>query len=329
MNKSAVRWGILGAGRVASDFVAALRPVDDAVIMGVAARSSETARNFATRHDLPAAYVPYSQLVERADIDVIYVATPNSTHPALVAAALSEGKHVLCEKPLAPNGDVAASLFDQAEGAGLIVAEAFMYRYHSQSQALLEIISSGGIGSPRLFRGGYSFPLTDPDDIRLQPQLQGGALWDIGVYPVNLARAVFQEPMSVWGIRSGRSGAVDRSYVGVLQFSDECIAFIDCSFDLPLRRWVEVVGTKGLVRVENAFMPCRGRIEFTGPLGTREISTGKSNPYTDEARVMTNSIRDGTDETLGREDAVGNARTLAALYRSAAAAHAVKMGTGT
>jgi len=267
--------------------------------------------------------------MERDDVDVVYVATPNSTHAELVSAALAAGKHVLCEKPLAHDGEVATSLFQQAEAAGRILAEAFMYRYHPQTTVLLDTIARGEIGSPRLFRGCYSFPLTGGDDIRLKADLLGGALWDIGAYPVNLARAVFGEPTAVWGSRWNGTSEVDRGFVGILEFRDGCLASFDCSFDLPARRWVEIVGSEGSLRVVNAFMPLRGSIELTCRSRKRHLVTGASNPYVDEARVMTQSVRHGVDETLGREDAIGNARTLAALYQSAAAARPIETGDGS
>lgn len=318
MGDRTIRWGILGASRIAADFVAALKRVDNARVIAVAARSRSSAQRFADAHRLLFAVSPYSDICGREDVDVVYVATPNSTHPELVSAALDAGKHVLCEKPLAPDGHIAAALFDQAEASGLILAEGFMYRYHAQTRMLIDAIAAGRIGAVLVLRACYSFPLEGGNDIRLSPELQGGSLWDIGSYPVNLARAIFGEPLAATGRRLGDSHAVDRGFVGTLEFGGGRVCSFDCSFDLPLRRWIEVVGTDGTLHAGNAFMPYRGQLLLRLVAETKALLTEESNPYTEEARAMTRSVLTGINETLGREDAVGNARTLAALYQSAA-----------
>lgn len=312
-----VRWGIAGAGRMAGDFVAAIRSVEGTGVTAIAARTSEAAADFACRHAVPAACAPYSPLWERDDVDVVYIATPNSTHPALATEALESGKHVLCEKPLASTGDQAARLFELAKAKGLVLAEAFMYRYHDQTKQILGVVLSGQIGEPVLVRGCYRFRLNDDCDIRLRPELQGGALWDLGVYPVDLARAVLGEPLRTFG--SGRYGTteVDRSFVGMLEFPANRIASFDCSFDLPLRRSAEIVGTEGSIDIDNAFMPLAGHFVVHAAERSVDVVCTTQNPYAEEVRAVVDAIRSSRHQAPVGDDAVGNARAVAGLCEAA------------
>ncbi len=312
-----VRWGIVGASRMASEFVSAIRYVEGAAVTAIAARSLEGASDFARRYAIPAACAPYGRLWDREDVDIVYVATPNSTHSVLAAEALEAGKHVLCEKPLAPTGAQAAHLFELAEAKALLLTEAFMYRYHEQTRQILAAVASGQIGDPVLVRACYRFRLDNDLDIRLRPDLQGGVLWDLGVYPVNLARAILGEPLRTFGLaRQGNTG-VDRSFAGILDFPADRTAAFDCSFDLPLHRSAEIVGRDGTIYVHDAFLPSAGHFQVHAPGRSDAVVCEPQNPYTEEVRAVMNSIRSGLDHASVGDDAVGNARVVAGLYEAA------------
>jgi len=318
--ENTLHWAILGTGRISSIFAAALRRLKNASVIAVAARKHDDSEEFAQRYEIPIAGAPYEEAFERDDIDIVYVGTPNSTHVELAAAALQAGKHVLCEKPLAPDADSASLLFDLAESAGLILSEGFMYRYHPQTHKLIEIAESGAIGDPRLVRSCYSFWLSSEEDIRFKAELQGGSLWDLGGYAVDISRQILGEPRRVVGECELTASAVDSSFYGIVTHDGGARSVFDCSFRLPMRRWVEVVGTLGSILVEDAFMPSEGVLQITTENGFRTITTPEIDLYATEAQAVMDAVHGSSDAALGRQDAVWNAATIASLYWSARSA---------
>lgn len=311
-----LRWGILGTGRIASDFVEALRHIPDASVSTVAARSRADSEAFARHRGIGKACAPYGEALRREDVDIVYVGTPNSTHVELATAALRAGKHVLCEKPLAPDAGTAAELFALAADAGLVLSEGFMYRYHPQTQRLIDLACSGELGYVNLVRACYSFPISSEDDIRLNSSLQGGSLWDIGGYAVDLSRRILGPPSQVYASAAVEPSGVDTSAFGIVVHVGGGRSVFDCSFRLPPRGWAEVVGTLGSITVADAFKPGEGILEVTTGDGTRSVETVAANAYMEEAQGVMDAVNGNPHAALGRHDAVWNAATVAALHES-------------
>lgn len=226
------------------------------------------------------------------------------------ACALREAAHPVVRE--------AARAFDAAERAGLVLAEAFMWRHAPQTRRLQELLAEGAIGDVRAVRCAFSFVLDRPGDLRLSAELEGGALMDLGCYCVSAARFVFGEPELVSGTQILGGDGVDVRFTGWLRFPGERTASFDCAFDLTPRREVEVLGSEGSLFLGDPWHSERPVIEVRGSASTREVEAQAADPYACELEDLAAAVRGEKAPLLGREDAEGQARVIEALYRSAA-----------
>jgi predicted dehydrogenase len=327
-----LRWGILGTGRVTRWLIGALRASDRNEAAAVASRDGERAAAFAHEWAVPRAIAGYSALVEDPGIDVVYNALPNHLHVEWTIAAARAGKHVLCEKPLALSPQDVDRVAAAASAARVVVAEGFMYRHHPQTEKVMDLVRSGAIGALRLVRGSFTFTLSRPEDVRLDPTLGGGSLWDVGCYPVSWARLVAgAEPDEVagWAVRG--STGVDEVFAGQLRFASGdaggagVLAQFDCSFRMPYRAHVEVVGTTGVIAIARPYRP-RPRETFTLARGD-EIETVEAagpEPYRGEVEDIADAVLLGRPPRIPLSESRGNVAALAALLRSAAEGRPVR-----
>jgi predicted dehydrogenase len=231
--------------------------------------------------------------------------------------ALEAGKHVLCEKPLARTAADAEDAFDRAEHAGRLLMEAFMWRFTPQTRRLTELVAEGAIGRLRLVRAAFSFFLDNPENVRLLSDLDGGALMDVGCYCVSGARLLAAEPERVYGEQTLGPGGVDVAFAGTLRFPDDVVAQIDCGFVLPSRDELEAVGEEGSLFLDDPWHARRPVIELRREGEVERIEVERVDSYRAELENLSDAIRGRGEPLLGREDAVGNARVIEALYRSA------------
>jgi predicted dehydrogenase len=231
--------------------------------------------------------------------------------------ALEAGKHVLCEKPLARTAVDVEDAFDAAEHAGRLLTEAFMWRHTPQTRRLTELLAEGAIGRLRLIRAAFSFFLDNPENVRLLADLDGGALMDVGCYCVSGARLLAGEPERVYGEQTLGPGGVDIAFAGTLRFPDEVVAQIDCGFVLPSRDELEAVGEEGSLFLDDPWHARRPVIELRRDGDAQRIEVERVDAYRAELENLSDAIRGVGEPLLGREDAVGNARVIEALYRSA------------
>jgi predicted dehydrogenase len=185
-----LRWGILGPGRIAPRLVRGIGRSGRSELVAVAGRDAGRAEAFAARHAIPRSFGLYEALLADPDVDVVYVSLPNHLHAEWTVRALEAGKHVLCEKPLALTVAEVDRISAAADGAGRIAVEAFMYLHHPQILRALELAASGALGRLEVVSGTFSFLLSQADDPRVDPSMGGGSLWDVGCYPVSLARRI-------------------------------------------------------------------------------------------------------------------------------------------
>ena len=186
MNMSRLRWGLLSTARINRLIIPAIRASARSEVTTVASRSLEKARAYAAEWNIPRVLGSYEALLDDPDIDVIYISLPNSLHVEWTVRALEAGKHVLCEKPLALSvADVDRIVAAAVARTGRTATEGFMYRHHPLTHAVEAIVKSGRLGAIRGFKGAFTFPLTRDGDVRLDPALGGGSLWDVGCYPVS------------------------------------------------------------------------------------------------------------------------------------------------
>ena len=282
----------------------------------VASRDRTRAEGYAREHGLERAYGSYEEMLADPDLDAIYVSLPNSLHVEWSIRALEAGKHVLCEKPLDRRPAEVERAFDAAERAGRILMEGFMYRHHPQTRRVVELVDEGAIGELRLVRSAFSFSLTDLGNVRMRPELDGGALMDAGCYCVSGSRLLAGEPEHVAGEAVIGSTGVDVRFAGVLRFPGHVVAHFDCGLDVPARSELVAVGSEGTLRVPDPWLIRTSVLELDRDGEVERIEVPQANRYQLELENLADAIRGRAKPLLGREDAVGQARTIDALYRS-------------
>ncbi|MDQ3822463.1 MAG: Gfo/Idh/MocA family oxidoreductase [Actinomycetota bacterium] len=313
-----VRWGVLSTARINDAVIRGARKSDRVEIVAVASRDQARADAYAREHGYRRAYGSYDALLADPDLEAVYISLPNSLHVEWSVRALEEGKHVLCEKPLDRSPDEVERAFDAAERADRFLMEAFMWRHHPQSLRLKQLVEEGAIGELRLIRSAFSFQLTRLEDVRMRPELQGGSLLDVGCYCVSAARLLAGEPDVVYGEQVLSPSGVDVRFAGTMRFPRAVIAHFDCAFDLPARSVVEAVGSEGsLVASDPFILGDARRLELRRDGSVETVDTGHTNKYQLEFENLSDAIRGRADPLLGRADALGQARTLDALLRSA------------
>ncbi len=312
-----VRWGLLSTARINRRIEEAIAASPLCEVLAVASRDGGRASEYARSHGIPRAHAGYEALLADPDIEAVYVSLPNGLHPEWALRALQAGKHVLCEKPLSARAGEAASLFDAAERAGRLLSEGFMYRHHPQTRRLAELVRGGAIGSPRLIRASFSFPLGDPHDVRLSATLQGGALLDVGCYCVDAARLIAGEPVRVSGWRAIGGDGVDVRFAGTLEHLDGVIAQFDAGIRLAPRQGLEIVGDEASLHVPDPWLCNEPGIELRRGGRAEVIPVPGADPYLLEVEDIATAIRGGLSPLLGRTEAVSQARTIEALREAA------------
>ncbi|MBI4672922.1 MAG: Gfo/Idh/MocA family oxidoreductase [Chloroflexi bacterium] len=259
---SPLRFGILGAARIAPNaLIKPARAVSDAQVVAVAARDVNKARTFAQTHHIPRVLDSYDALVNDPDIDAIYNPLPNALHYEWTIKALRAGKHVLCEKPLASNAREAEEMARIAAETGLVLMEAFHYRYHPLMQRVQEIVANDEIGMVREMQADFFIPLfLRPKDIRFNYALAGGGAMDTGCYCINFLRAIAgTEPAVTRAAAREMPKQIDRVMHAEFRFENGVTAKMGCSLAglPPIRIFARVCGDAGAVEILNPFIPHR------------------------------------------------------------------------
>jgi predicted dehydrogenase len=316
-----MRLGIVSTAHINRLVLAGARESDRVEVTAVASRDAARAEAYASEHGIPRAHGSYEALLADEGVDAVYVPLPNSMHVEWSIRALEAGKHVLCEKPMSRHPSEVERAFDVADREGLVLTEAFMYRHNPQTARLKELVSSGEIGELRVIRAAFSFAIADEANIRLAADLDGGALMDVGCYCVSGARLLAGEPERVYGVSVEERG-VDTTFVGTLEFPDDVVAHFDCSFRVPMRDELEAVGTEGSVFLDDPWHCRRPVIELRREGDVQELELEPVDSYRLELENLADAIAGEAEPLLGRDDALGQARTIDALYRSAASGQA-------
>ena len=326
MGVAAVNWGILSTADINRKVIPGLRASERAELTAVASRDQGRAEEYAREWEIDRAYGSYQALLDDADVEAVYISLPNTLHCDWSIRAVEAGKHVLCEKPMSRHvGDV-ESAFDAAEANGRLLTEAFMYRHNPQTTRLRELVDDGAIGDLRLVHSCFSYSLYDADNIRLRTDVEGGSLMDVGSYCVSGSRLLAGEPEQVYGQQFVGPSGTDWVFSGTMRFPGDVFAQFDCGTALPERDELEAIGTEGSLFVDDPWHCVEPVIELRRGGGVERIELEPADSYRLEIEDLSNAIRGAADPLLGREDAVGQARALEALYRSATTGLAVTLG---
>lgn len=325
-----LRWGILGTGNIARQFCADLRGSTRGQVAAVGSRKLETARTFASTHSIPEAVGGYAELLQRADVDAVYLSLPNSMHHEWTLAALRAGKHVLCEKPLTSGMAEAEEMFDVARQTGRILVEAFMYRSHPQTLAVVDAVKRGAIGELKSIRTSFCYRTARVENnIRFKPELNGGAMMDIGCYCINFAQLFAGgEPSHVSAYGRFHASGVDEIAAGVLQYPSGVVATFICGMSLQADNTATLSGSEGYIEIPVPWKPganAQWHIGYSAPplmdklqglhAGTipprQTFTTSATNgPYAMEADDFAACVLDGAPSRVTPADSLGTMRTL-------------------
>jgi predicted dehydrogenase len=320
-----VKWGIISTAKINRKFLAGARQSSELEILAVASRERQSAERYAAEHGIDRAYGGYDALLADPEIDVVYISLPNSMHVEWTIRALEAGKHVLCEKPMGRRAADVQQAFDVAQREGRLLMEAFMYRHNPQTLRLLELLRDGAVGRVRMIRSTFSFAEANPDNVRLTTALDGGALMDVGSYCVSGSRLIAGEPRRVSAEQVVGGDGVDIVFAATMRFGGDVLASFDAGLALDIRDELEVVGDEGSVFLDDPWHCLEPVIELRREGERERIEIEVVNSYLLEAENMSAAIRGEAPLLLGRDDAVGQARTIEALYESADAGRPVTL----
>jgi predicted dehydrogenase len=312
-------WGLLGTARINRAVIPPIRSSKKSELLAVASRSKEKSSEYATTWDIPRFYSSYDDLLADPAIDVIYNSLPNSLHAEWSIKAMQMGKHVLCEKPLTiTTGDV-DTINKVAKQTGKVITEAFMYRHHPQTIFVKQMVDDGEIGNLQMIRGSFCYINTHSNDIRFDPTLGGGSLWDVGSYPVSYARFITgSEPMEVFGHQVTGPTGVDLLFAGQLRFPNGVISQFDSSFITQRKAEMEIIGDKGRIIISEPYKPGkRTKIIYQSESREKTITIKGQELYQGEIEDIEGAIIDGKPTEISLDESRGNIATIEALYQSA------------
>ncbi|HEX4745630.1 MAG TPA: Gfo/Idh/MocA family oxidoreductase [Gaiellaceae bacterium] len=320
-----MRLGIVSTADINRKVIPGAHASDKVELVAVASREQRRAEEYARKWNIPRAYGTYEEMLEDAEIDAVYISLPNTMHREWSIRSLEAGKHVICEKPFSRRPEDVEAAFDAAERAERHLTEAFMYRHNPQTARLVELVAEGAIGELRVVRSAFSYSLYDADNIRLRTDVDGGSLMDVGCYCVSGSRLLAGEPESVSGNAYIGSSGTDWVFSGALRFAGDVHALFDCGTCLPERDELEAIGTEGSLFLDDPWHCNRPVIELRRDDGIERIELEPVDSYRLELENLADAISGEAPLLLGRDDALGQARTIDALFRSAESGTTVRL----
>ena len=321
MSDRKLRWGVISTANIGRRAVnPAIQASKNGELVAVASRHADAARSFADEMNIPETHGSYADLLADEAVDAVYIPLPNSLHRDWAIRAAEAGKHVLCEKPLGLTERECREMGAAADANGVTFMEAFMYRFHPRTEKVLQLIRDGVIGDLKMIHSAFTFRLSHPGNIRLNPDLGGGALMDVGCYCINVSRTMAgREPVEVQAFAVQSPSGVDEMMTGTLRFEDGLLASFECGLNTRRRESYEIGGTDACLKVADAFLPGKGDVvieeyrEGDEPVVHRIAGV-------DEYRCMVEHFADcalnGIKPRYGAAEAALNMRVIEALYAS-------------
>lgn len=314
-----IRWGVLGCARIARiQVIPAILRCENATLQAVASRDAGKLAEFEnlfgqfTRHD------SYAALIDDPDVDAVYLPLPNSMHCEWAIRAMQAGKHVLCEKPLAMNAEEALRMIEVARECGVLLMEAFMYRYTTRTRQITEILQSGVLGQIRSINASFRFLLDRENTIKENPTLGGGALYDVGCYPLNLIGLVTGRMPVSCVVECDKHNGVDINLSAILRYDDGLIASLHCGFNAFGRMHSEIIGTLGMLESTDTFLDNAGELILHTQTGKEVIPVPASDRYGEEIHDFSAAIQQKRQPLLSLEESLRNMRILDLLHAQVA-----------
>ena len=316
-----MRFGIISTAGIARSALIPAVAKTEHTVDAIASRDESRAQAVASEFGIPRSYGSYEELLADPDLDAVYNPLPNGLHAEWTKRAADAGLDVLCEKPLAADAAEAESVATYCHDAGVTLMEGFMYRYHPRTERAVELVETE-LDGVHAVNASFKFRLDDHDDVRLDPDLAGGALMDVGCYAVSAARLFLGEPDRVSAhSRDSRDAGVDTDLMGILEYDDGAMAHVDGSFDAPEVQRYRVEAENGWVEAEPAFNvpadePATLTYEIDGREGRERFTP--TDQYAQQVEAFADCVDRGVEPRTGGREAVANMRVIDALYESAA-----------
>ncbi|MFD2117352.1 Gfo/Idh/MocA family protein [Paenibacillus yanchengensis] len=325
MSTKKLRWGIMGnAGIARGSVIPGVQLSELNEVAAIASRNLEQAQQTADKFNIATAYGSYEELLQDETLDIIYIPLPNHLHKPWTIKALEAGKHVLCEKPITLTAAEAEEIAVVSEKTGKLVAEAFMYRYHPRYEQIKQIMASGEIGDVRHIYSSFTFNNAgDSKNVRYKKEWGGGSIYDVGCYPINVARLLLDaepEAATVHALLSPEHDHVDMMAAGLLEFPNHIALSFDCGMWAAFRNPLEILGTKGKIRVPSAFVtgsPGSGNFFVEADGVEREVVVEHKNAYALQADHLARAVKGESTLSFSIDDAVKNMKVIDACLKSA------------
>jgi len=303
---SRLRWGILATGHITHKLAQGILHSETGELFAVGSRAQTTADHWAAKYGVQHSHGSYEALLNNAEVDAVYIASPNSQHAGHIIRAAQAKKHILCEKPLASNVEEAQMAIDACRSHGVFMFEAFAWRTHPSTHRLVELIKKDAIGEIKLIEASFGFSLHgQPENIRMVNALSGGSIMDVGCYPVSMAQLIagttlgreFSEPNDVHAFGRVGAGGVDEWATATMQFDNDVVASVKSAIQCELGRSVVIFGEKGKLFIESPWLADgRFRLEAEGVAPELILCESDKTAYSHEVDVLGECVRKGLVE---------------------------------
>lgn len=320
-----LRWGVLGYARIAREnLIPAIQRTPNSVFHAIASREEAKLAECRARFKVAKTCRGYDELLHDPEVDAVYIPLPNALHCEWTIKAAERGKHVLCEKPIALNAAECRRMIAACAANRVTLMEAFMYRYTDRTRKVLSVLQSGVLGEIKFVSSTFRFLLANPASIKLKPELGGGALYDVGCYPVNFTGMVADEiarsqsgnpngpgtlPESI-SVECVRVNGIDMIASALMKYPSGLMASLNCGFNAQKRIFSEIVGTKGVLEIPDTFLDNAGTLTLTVGEERREIAVEPSDRYRLEVEDFADAILHKRMPQLGLDETLRNAEVM-------------------
>ncbi len=316
-----VRYGVISTARIGLNaHIPAIQESKNGEVVAISSRDPEKAKAEAERLGIPRHYGSYDELIADPEVDAVVNPLPNTMHHEWTIKAANAGKHVMCEKPIAMTVQEAREMHDAAEANGVQLAEAFTHRLTGQMRYVREIVANGLIGEVTEVNGRFGSYLQDVDtNIRANPELGGGSLWDRGSYPLSAIRFILDaEPVSVFAVRrDSLERDIDSTIVGILRFPDNVVGTVSSSLEQTMTNRVYVVGSRGNITLTHMFEEDAPVIVEVEGEEAKEVQFDGPYRFVVLYERFSDTILNGTPQEFGRDDSIANTAAITAMLKSA------------
>jgi xylose dehydrogenase (NAD/NADP) len=314
---SKIKWGVLGYARIAKNSVIpAILKTDNSSLYAIASENPEKINECRDTYPETTLYSSYNDLLDDPEVQAVYTPLPNSMHKEWTLRAINKGKHVLCEKPMALNAEDCLEMVKAAREKGVILMEAFMYRYTDRIKKVQEIIANGEIGSVRFIHSSFRFLLNRPNTVKVRPELGGGSLYDVGCYPLNFVGMITGSIPVSCSAEYVKENDVDMIFSAVLKYPGGVIAAIHSGFNAYDSMLSEIVGTKGRIEIPDTFAGKEGVFKVISESGTREVPVLASDRYALEVYDFADAVLHRREPLFSLEETLRNMKVMDMLQKT-------------